>query len=263
MSYDDHPLTHACLNGNHAICAYRHCKCECHQEKPAAAPVEPAPAVVRAVFQPPTPVATTRYEPPASPPADEPSEPHDRLLRAYFADARIVAALSEFPAANAMLRLVFNDLDRAQAEVASLRAELALDREWRETASTQLNAALSRATEAEQQRDEARNRLEFIPIDRADMDAISPCGHYMRFRLPCVHEDGAETMSCMQCDCERAQDRAEQAEAALAEARRLIQQVEWAVDGTACPFHGCWKSRGHDPDCPAFGQQATSQETTE
>jgi hypothetical protein len=45
----------------------------------------------------------------------------------------------------------------------------------------------------------------FIPIDRADMDAISPCGHYMRFRLPCVHEDGSESMSCMQCDRDAAQ----------------------------------------------------------
>jgi hypothetical protein len=57
-----------------------------------------------------------------------------------------------------------------------------------------------------------REHAQFVPIDRADLDAVSPCGHYMRFRLPWLHEDGSETMSCMQCDRDMAQARAEQAE---------------------------------------------------
>lgn len=74
----------------------------------------------------------------------------------------------------------------------------------------------------------------FIPIDRADMDAISPCGHYMRFRLPCIHEDGTESMTCMQCDCDRAQ--------AALEAVTAPQPVP-AQDGPATPLCICGHER--------------------
>lgn len=66
-----------------------------------------------------------------------------------------------------------------------------------------------------------KKRERFIPIDRADMDAISPCGHYMRFRLPSVHEDGSESMACMQCDRDKAQDELVAACARLARLNRF------------------------------------------
>lgn len=37
-------------------------------------------------------------------------------------------------------------------------------------------------------------------LDRHQPDRLSPCGHYRVFAMPCVHEDGTETPSCMQCD---------------------------------------------------------------
>lgn len=58
----------------------------------------------------------------------------------------------------------------------------------------------------------------------------------------------------------RNKDRASRAEreAALAEARRLIQQVEWVYDARAEGYYCLWceeEKPNHAPGCPAFGQQ--------
>jgi hypothetical protein len=114
----------------------------------------------------------------------------------------------------------------------------------------------------------------FFPIDRSDMDAISPCGHYMRFRLPCVHEDGSESIACMQCDRDAAQDRLDVACARLsrlggfdlASIRALDRYDLDAASGSICAFsEGRFLSRAavmallNKPDAPPPHPQAITR----
>jgi hypothetical protein len=135
--------------------------------------------------------------------------PPERQLRAVFTNEviRAIAALARQ-----------REVCREQAGQAVFVSGMDAAREYIvEHAQPILHAALEAATArlaSQQAHVEAleKERDELL-LDRHQPGRISACGHYRVFTMPCLHEDGTEQPSCMQCDRDAAQDRAEQAEA--------------------------------------------------
>lgn len=110
-----------------------------------------------------------------------------------------------------------------------------------------------------------RERTELL-LDRHQPDRISPCGHYRVFAMPCVHEDGTETPSCMHCDRDASQDALATLRSEVERLQKLLQMAVYYVredyQSDDCRVCGVEECRGHRSTCWLYQSEAELNKQT-